>query len=285
MEKELQVNIEKVNPKEVISQSQEKTIRGSREKEIDSLWYLIQPEVERYFTERYNEKIKKATPEDIKFFKEDLEEDKNRGIEREYKFFTSVLAEALRFYEDGASSSENIILFDIDGTLAKTLYYGEGDDDFTTAIRPSAVALFSWLKEEMPEIKLGFITSRFNLLEQLEDENGLKPIGSFFDKESLYSTKEHGREIERAAYSGEKEKWNYILQHHDVKNDIKKTIEKGGYDNLPEISFDVDKAKLELLNLIHEKNPGSRIMVVDDSDYVKFLEYGVCLYPDAIFSK
>jgi len=259
--------------------SSENEVIEKPEEEMDSLWLAIQPEIERYFDNVYGKKFNKNSPEGLA----DFQERKNNAVKRERKFFADVLKEALRFYNDGVSPDDHIILFDIDDTLAKTLY-GEGDN-FTTAIRPSAGKTFSWLKEKMPKVKLGFITSRASLSGQLEDENGLKPIGDFFDRALLFSTKEHGKGIEMASYFSEDEKWDSLKSHPYVSpEEIKKMIEEENYENLPEVYFSIDKTKLELLKKIHENNPKTRVMVVDDNDYAKFLEYGVSLYPDAIFS-
>ena len=203
----------------------------------------------------------------------DLEDDLRGGLEKEKGFVVRVLSAV----EEAKKTSDNIILlFDVDETIARKPFRGEG------YIRPSLIPVLE--KVTSKGVAVGLLTNRGKEVadDSLESGSDLGSIGAFFDRDIVFSSRGHNKV--RADFDFTIEGFRALM--------LKKFGGVVGEAELDQGSDDCcgvgDLEKLSALSEIKEQYPDRSIIVVDDLAYPRFLGedkglYGVSLKEEGRF--
>lgn len=208
---------------------------------------------------RFDEVLEKKIEDFFKsYYKNSFDEDEedlkilkiNERIEGEKSFYNHVL-ENLNKANKENPGKEIISLFDIDETLVKAKINREGS--FDHIIRPSAVDLLNKIKSL--NIKIGLLTSRSKLEEQLENE--LKEIAQYINTSNLYSTRGYG------VSSSDED-----AIENNLPNELKNSFVSGDYEKIKFLNNEI---------VSHLDNTNKVFVPIDDFKYPILYKYGVAL--------
>ncbi len=200
------------------------------------------------------------------------EERVQKSIEMEEQFVKAVLSQLENILKED-SGKETVALFDIDETIGVARRPNEEGDSYVTIFRPSIMALFEYLKQS--NVKMGFLTTRGKLEEQLTHPNELGPIDSFIDKRFLFASGEHGFSEDSGRFA---ETMKEELGGPDGV--INETLLND--DNIWRYTTIGSQEKLHALATIRKTYKDQNFLVVDDFPYPEILSkrngfYGVSL--------
>jgi len=198
----------------------------------------------------------------IDAFKDDLadgffdEAGIDKKVEGEKSFYLDILNSVDKAKEEN-EGKEIITLFDLDETLVRNKW--KRDNTIATIIRPSALILLDAINKK--NASCGFLTSRFNIKEQLD--SNLKEFKSLINETYLLSTK--GFYIEDEEKQQIKEK---------LPDDLRKPFNDGDYQKL--IYFN---------NLIKNKENTDKVFIaIDDFIWPSLTKYGKSLEDNEMFT-
>lgn len=240
--------------------------KPNQEQLESDLWEQIAIQVEKFFRTHF---LKTLNYFPLKTQEKKIKE----AISREKAFVEGTIRSVVRLQEENPSV-EKIVLFDLDDTLGTSIFDPETDETIGFLLRPSTEKLLNYLKRHFPEIKIGLLTSKRKVQEQLEDENFLKAIQPFIDRDKIYSVALPSEQLYE-----EEEIQAYLRKHPAV--DLQKAKQFSWQthhwprDNYP---------KMETLRKLYEEKKGNiAILAIDDITYPLFLQYGFSLTPHARF--
>src|SRR3989338_1434721 len=189
-------------------------------------------------------------------------------LSSEKKFVTQILSK-IQHVSSKDSSKGLQVLFDIDETLASAQYTSNNFDDIYTIFRPSAIPVIKFLRSL--KARVGLLTSRGQLTEQLDDPNMLGPISGYVDRVLVYSSRTYDGEDSMDFIKGLKQKFGGktgIIDDSLVEN-----------DNLPhDIGIMGNQSKLMLIQDIKDEFKGKSVVIVDDFSFPRILNEEVGLY-------
>ncbi len=184
------------------------------------------------------------------------QEDLTKKLQKEKEFVKLLLP---KLKELLAQPKKVLMLVDIDETIG-----GKYSDTqrFNTIIRPAFLAVLNKLQpaREVGKLEVGLLTTRGELQKQLDDPAGLQKIKSHLHPSHLYSTSDyHPEGRTNIALRRISERENSVLRP-GLTN-----------ENYNDFSNDGAVIKLKALENILEQNPDTAILVVDDHNFVKYL--------------
>jgi hypothetical protein len=201
------------------------------------------------FSEEEKDRIKGFYMEALKEELQDgdlNEEIINNKVEGEESFFKRVFQSVATAIDENPNK-EIIALFDIDETLVSPKMNDE--EGYDHIIRPSATNLLNAIKNIGS--KVGFLTARGSVVEQLDNE--LIDFEKLIDKDHIYVTRNFHVSLDK-----EREISDKYIDFSLSNGDIEKTAFLG--------------------ELNGRADSGNRIFIpIDDLQYPKFFDYGVSL--------
>jgi len=180
-------------------------------------------------------------------------------IEGEQGFYVRVLDTINKAIKEN-EGKEVVVFFDIDETLTQNKFFKDGGgNSFKTILRPSALKLLKAIR--LGNIRVGFLTSRGNVLEDLEDQ--LKPLNLLINKECVLSS---------CSVPISEEESDKMWNEREELNKSLPREKQFSYSN-------ADNQKIKILNEFLTKRENSLIIPVPVDDYKNplFYKYGVSL--------
>ncbi len=230
------------------------------------------------FWHHFNSEILKSTKDIIEEKygkiedKEEREEKLESLLERE-RAFTKILIKTVSELEERGQKNGKILLFDIDETIGSN-YYDSNENKIKTVLRPSLPYILRMIKDNFPDLIIGFLTSRGkeSLAKQI-DNGDFSSIESFLDKKYLFSSKEYANQLEPTS---EEETKQYLLSHPLTNKDKVKDFSFGEH---PWLTGDFQK--MEALKKINFNDKD--VAVIDDFYYPEFFNFGHSLFTEGGF--
>lgn len=181
---------------------------------------------------------------EAKYIMKDIaEEGIGEYIEREKSFMVAIL----EGYERWSQEPNNIVLWDVDDTLGKTVFDNKGNSEWF--FRPAIQVLIPYLKNHYPDIKNGFLTTRTKdrIDEDFSKYADLLKEYPFFDPNLTFCTS-------------------------DIKIDYED--EKILFNKLQKVEPRVDSGtiyKYTIWEDLKSKNPNNRYRIIDDNAIAKIV--------------
>lgn len=217
----------------------------------DKNLFVRSPELEQesFFIEQYKKLLSKSILQGYYENDQEMLIDLKTKAEGEISFLKDVLTRANMAQKENPGK-ECVVLFDLDETLVKAFF--DENNELEQYMRPCLPVLLDSLEKN--KMKIGLLTSRGMVQEQIQETGELGLLGKYCDSGYIYSTRDY-LELQRE----------------------QSLIKDPRIINRPELQTTGNLEKIAFFDDLIVNNPEKVFVPIDDFEYPQLYQYGLAL--------